>query len=97
MMRIASKNASKQIERRMLGFLKCSLMEYEIWEYQTCLNNENLRFFSPPRKNRSLCSDPRGRERMKKTRVSLKLLTTLLQSVSKDDKSELHCFLCSLN
>lgn len=44
-MSITGRNASKQVERRTLGFLKCSLIEYEIWEHPTCFNNENSLFF----------------------------------------------------
>lgn len=65
-MSLTSRKASKQVERRTLGFLKCSLIEYEIWEHPTCCNNENSFFFFSLSKNRSQCSDPRGRERMKK-------------------------------
>lgn len=45
-MSLTSRNASKQVDRRMLGFLKCFLIEYEIWEHPTCFNNENFFFFS---------------------------------------------------
>jgi len=44
-MSITSRSASEQVERRTLGFLKRSLIEYEIWEHPTCFNNENFFFF----------------------------------------------------
>lgn len=47
-MSLTSRKASKQVERRTLGFLKCSLIEYEIWEHPTCCNNENSFFFFFP-------------------------------------------------